>query len=317
MKKLLLLILLVSVILVSGCVQQATPTSASRGLTIRSFDVNPSQVQANEPVLIDVAVDNVGGTTATNAQLDFYGVQDQWRDSTGNTVTSTLTRALGTMTPPEPSRNVPGQTKLVQLELRPPELPQGITTALPLEARVTYDYKTSGFINMPAVSEDEYRRMQINKEVADTATVVNSAGPLAMSMDTQYIPIRVDTTSTDDTVWPLKIILTNVGDGFPITQEDDVAIRGAGGKLQGTIQLLGPAEFAECLGATSGKSVDLDNSDITLRLRSSGSVPIACSIKLDPSTFDTNHPKDTVKLIFDISYRYYVSSKASVMVTGR
>jgi len=306
------------VIFIAGCVSnQPVSVDQNRGLTITSFEANPTQVNDGELVLFEVEVANIGGTTARNAQIDFFGIEDQWRTSFGNPVDSTRTKLLRTLRPPEPARNVPGDTQLVQDELMPPDIPQGVTPTLTVEARVSYDYNTSGFIDIPALSEEEARRKEINKQPVSAPTVVNSAGPIHMSMDTKFSPIRVDTTGNDDTIWSLRITFTNVGDGFPITTEDDARFRGAGGKLSGTIQLLGPgAEFSDCLGVTSGTEINLDDADITLRIRQSKTASLACTIRIDRTEWG-DRPEDSIKLIFNLFYRYYVSSRASVTVIGR
>ncbi len=318
MKKLLLLIIFA--VFISGCIgSQPINVDANRGLTILGFSANPTDVISGETVLFDVEVANVGGTTASNAQVDLFNVEDQWRDENQNPIDSTLTKELGTLRPPEPTRNVPGQERLVQYALMTPGIPQGVSPTLRVEARVTYDYNTSGFIDIPAISEDEFRRKGMLKETVSPPTVINSAGPIHMAMDPKFSPVRVDTTNVGEDVqtWPLRIILTNVGDGFPITPEDPPAILGAGGKITGTMQILGPgAEFSDCLGVTSGTTIDLDSADVVVKLRKDGSVPIACTISIDKNTWN-NRPEDSVKLIFNLFYRYYVSATASVRVTGR
>ena len=106
MKKYLFLTLLV--IVAAGCVGNKSATvDASNGLVINSFSVNPGQVFDNDPggVLLEVEVENVGGTDAHNVQMDLLGVEGQWRDAQGNILTDTLTKDLGTMRRPIPERN--------------------------------------------------------------------------------------------------------------------------------------------------------------------------------------------------------------------
>jgi hypothetical protein len=139
-----------------------------------------------------------------------------------------------------------------------------------------------------------------------------------MEMDPKYAPIRVDNTNEEEdvTIWPVRIIIRNVGDGFPITAEDDERIRGAGGRITGTIDLLGPAEFEDCLGDSGGKHIDLDSTDIALRIREDNSVPITCNVRIDKDEWN-NRPIDSIKLDFQLFYRYYVGKTASVTVVGR
>jgi len=318
MKKYLILLIL-AVVVVAGCTGKQVSQDVNSGLTINSFTATEPQTTSGDMVLFDMEVDNIGGTTARNAQVDLFGVEGQWRDSFGNLIQDTQTKQLGTLRPPFPLRNIPGDMKLVQWQLMTPNIPQGIAPNKQVEARVTYDYNTSGHFTIGAMSEDEYRRQQINnQQITFTPEIVNSEGPLHLTIsDTFLKPIIVDTTSPDAfETHPFQFVLTNVGGGFPITPEDDSRIRGAGGKLEGTIDVFGPGvSFDDCLGATSGTHVDLDDSEILVRVRDNNQVPIACSIKIDKSQWG-NRPEDSVEFVFNIFYRYYNYKTVTVNVVG-
>ncbi|MEK6887319.1 MAG: hypothetical protein AABX14_00045 [Candidatus Aenigmatarchaeota archaeon] len=325
MNKIIIPVLLVAVILASGCTNTREVTSdSSRGVTINSFTASPVQAYKGEPVIFDLEIENIGGTTAMNVQADVFGVQGQWKDSLGNAIDSTLPK-WGTLTlrPPFPSRNIPGEFRIANWQVITPEIPQGITTSLPITARVTYDYNTSGHLTVKLVSMDEYRRKQsLGEQVTNAFEIVNSNGPLKMSIPERYqAPIIVDTsTSNQLETYPFRIQIDNVGDGYPITPEDDGVIRGAGGRLQGTIDLLGPGvEFDDCLGARSGTHLDLNNADILVRLREigKGSLPLACNIKISKAVFGPTHTEDTLQFIFNIRYRYYVKQTVNVQVIGQ
>ncbi|MBI4170544.1 MAG: hypothetical protein HY514_02535, partial [Candidatus Aenigmarchaeota archaeon] len=58
-----------------------------------------------------------------------------------------------------------------------------------------------------------------------------------------------------------------------------------------------------------------DNAEITVRLRETNRVPVACSIKIDKTTWG-NRPEDTVQFVFNIFYRYYVPQTVVVNVIG-
>src|SRR3989344_677978 len=95
MKKapLTVVLLIASVILISGCVnQRAVNVGENRGVTINSFTASPLQAYTGERVLFDLEIENIGGTTAKNVQADVFGVEGQWRDSLNNPVDSTLTK---------------------------------------------------------------------------------------------------------------------------------------------------------------------------------------------------------------------------------
>ncbi len=313
------LIAMLAVVFIAGCTGRPARQDPLRGITINSFTATDSQVRSGEFVLFDLEIENIGGTTARNVQVDLFGVEGQWRDSFGNLIQDTQTRQLGTMRAPLPERNIPGDLKTKQWQLQTPKIPQGISPNLQVEARVTYDYNTSGHLAVGAMSEDEFRRKQINNQQPSfVVESVNSQGPLRLEVSDKFTrPLIVDTTSDETfSIHPFRFDFINVGDGFPITPEDDGRIRGAGGKLSGTIEVFGPGvSFDDCLGVRSGNIINLDDSEITVRLRENNRVPIACSIKIDKGQWG-NRPEDTVQFVFNIFYRYFVPQTVSVNVIG-
>lgn len=317
------LILLLVIVLVSGCVdQRSVKVGENRGVTINSFTASPLQVFTGERVLFDVEIENIGGTTARNVQADLFGVEGQWKDSLGNLIDSTMTKfGQLTLKPPVPARNIPGDFRITQWELTTPDIPQGVTANLPIEARVTYDYNTSGHLGVKLVSQDEFRRKQLlGEQITNAFEIVNSNGPLKLSIPERYqTPIIIDTENPAQfETYPFRIQIDNVGDGFPITPEDDGRIRGLGGRLQGTIDIFGPGvEFEDCLGIRGGRHIDLDDADILVRLRQigRGSLPIACNIKVDKTVW-SNRAEDTLQFVFNIRYRYYVFETINIQVVG-
>ena len=93
---------------------------------------------------------------------------------------------------------------------------------------------------------------------------------------------------------------------------------GAGGRLTGTIELFGPAgiEFDNCLGTIGGNSINLDTTQIPLQLRESGTVPIACTLKVNKAVWG-DRPIDTIQLVFNIFYTYYTYARVNVQVVGQ
>jgi len=321
MNKMYIILVVVALFLVAGCTNQPIKTDANNGIAISTFVASPVSARAGELVLFDLELMNVGGTTAKNVQVALFGVEDQWRDSTGNLLTSTLAKDIGTLKPPVSDRNIPGDFKMAQWDIMTPNIPQGISPSLGVEAWVSYDYNTSGHLVVKAIRDDEWRRKNLQGEtIANPVEIINSNGPLKLSIPANYQnAIIVDTTTGEDYITqPFRIEFQNVGDGYPITTEDDNTIRGAGGRLRGTIDLYGPGvEFADCLGVTSGKHIDLDDAQIPVRLRESsgGLLPVACTIKISKGVWEAR-TEETFQFVFNIFYRYYVKSTAAVTVVG-
>jgi hypothetical protein len=319
MNKSVYLIFLVAV--AAGCIggTQTATVDPSNGLVINSFSATPSQLFDNDPagVLLEIEVENVGGTDARNVMIDVLGVEGQWRDSQGNVLTDTLTKDIGTMRRPIPERNLPGKIVNELFTIRPPDIGQGVSPSISIEGRVTYDYNTSGFIDLLIMSEQKFQESQITGQPLPVpVTVQNSAGPIHMTVPARFVtPLIVDTNVFDDQRQTVRIELVNVGRGFPITPETQAI--GAGGRILGTIELLGPngVEFSDCLNLGGGTLIDLG--DVDLRIRETNSVPIACELSIDPSILSQTRPTERVKLIFNLEYTYFVSAAQAVQVIGR
>lgn len=312
--------LVMLLVFTAGCIggTQTATIDPSNGLVINSFSATPSELRDNDPagVLLEIEIENVGGTDARNVLVDILGVEGQWRDSQGNVLTDTLTKDLGIMRRPIPERDLPGKLVNELFTLRPPDLGQGNTVLIPVDARATFDYNTSGFIDLLIMSDQEFQQRRIRGESVETPVLIqNSAGPIHMTVPPRFnTPIIVDTNVGEAQKQTIRIELTNVGRGFPITEETDVI--GAGGRILGTIELLGPSgvEFSDCLNLGGGTIIDLE--DVDLRIRETNSVPIACEISVDPDILDQSRPTEHIKLIFNLEYRYFVSSRQSVKVIG-
>ncbi len=307
---------LVMIILIAGCIggqEKNVVVTANDGIVINSFTTIPSLTEAisGDTVTFDLEIENTGGTTARNVEVELYGIEGQWRNADGSVIDSTLKKSFGTLKPPLPERNIPGDFRMVQWNLMTPPIAQGLKLPLTITARVTYDYNTSGFLQITAVNENEYERMRIEGKSPDAPIIQNSNGPIKLDVPTadQYRYIVVS-TEEDEFTYPFRIIFTNVGSGFPLSE-------GRGGKITGTIELLGSGvEFDDCFGVSGGKKINLDDSDIPLKLRDSNSVPISCSIKFDSSVWK-DKPMDTVTFVFNLFYRYHVDEKVTITVIGR
>ncbi len=311
MKKSALLIL--AVIFIAGCTGRQVNVDSNNGVSITRFAASPSEDRTGGIVLFDVEMENVGGTTARNVRADLFGVEKQWRNVDGSLVTSTLTKfGTATLKPPNAQRQLPGDFKIAQWQLMTPEIPQGISPSLPVEVRVTFDYNTSGFLIIPAVSDQELEIRRIQNQPIASPEIVNSPGPIKITIPerfSRYVIVDTEDPTPVETI-PLRIEFTNVGDGFPITE-------GEAGKITGTIKIFGPGvEFEDCLGATGGNEVSLDNAEIPTQLRDTQSVPVACNIKIDKAQWG-GRPEDSVSIVFNIFYRYYVRESVKVKVFGR
>ena len=315
MKK--ILFLLVAVILVAGCIgQRPVRLDANRGVTINLFTASPTSTKSGNPVLFELEIENVGGTTAKGVTAELFGVESQWRlASAGNAVVpdTRLEGPFARLRPPSLDKDLPGDFKIIQWELVTPEVPQGVAPEFPVTARVQYDYNTSGFLRILSISNEELKKREIlNQPVGDPVEFLNSQGPIKISIgERNRQPIVVDLDDPEPyEYFPMRIEVTNVGDGFPITGNDF-------GRFTGTIELRGAgATFDTCLGQTGGTFIDLNDAEIPTKLRETKTVALQCDVKIDKAQWGTRG-FDTVTLEFNIFYRYFVDQTVTVKVFGK
>jgi hypothetical protein len=313
-KKIGLALLLIAVIALSGCIQnQPVKTDPNNGLVISSFSVDPTKVDKAGSVLVLMDLENLGGITAGNITLNLYGVDD-W--TTGGAAITPIT--ISDMRPPDPITDSPGdfQTKTIALTA-PSNLPPGVQANYPITARVTFSYHTTGTISIPSYSKTLYKIMKDKGQTIDgSAKVENTYAPIQVALSKGSTPLVVDDTPTGpaSTDYGYLIEFVNVGDGWPISTG---ASGGRVGVLRGTISVSGlGVTLKECFGQTaSGNSVTVSNFDMTT-MRSSGRVPVACTVTLTKGTSWTSTASGNVMFKIDMYYDYYVEKTANVMVWG-
>ncbi len=292
-------LLLLVLVLSSGCVNDGREAKVdpNNGLIINEFSVSPDFVEKGDEIEVYLEVENVGWTTASKVSANLYG----W--SWGGAGT----KNLGILRPPDISNDppTPGDFDAKTWILTAPELPEGTKTTYTLTGRVTYNYKSTGVAQILAYNEDEYnRRREKGEELIGDVVVDNSYGaPIKIGVTGEY-PLKVDLDeSTDEVVY--RIFFNNVGDGVPITDGRD-------GKIKGTIWLQGDAEFADCLGVSGGKRINIEDQ---VTLHRGESVKKACGIKLKKSDWSAI-PEGTISLIFDMNYDYYIEAQATITAVG-
>jgi uncharacterized protein YraI len=285
------LIILLVLILVSGCLQREVKIDKNNGLTINEFSVDPESVISGEEFIVYLEAENVGSTTARNVRADVYGAS--W--------TGDLTK-WGTVTlyPPDIEFNTPGDFKSAEWILKAPYVPEGVEQPYELTGRVTYTYQTSGVVNLKVFSYDEYRRrLQKGEEIPTGISVTNTYAPVKIDMVGDH-PLIV--YETGDQQFDFRLYFRNVGDGVPITD-------GVDGRILGTIEIEGQgAMFSDCMGH-SGKSFVLGPDDIKLRRGSEAKKQ--CTIQV--SSWGSK-PEGTVTIKFELLYQYYIEKSAVVNV---
>jgi hypothetical protein len=129
----------------------------------------------------------------------------------------------------------------------------------------------------------------------------NSEGPLKFNFIRGPAPMVIDPEEGDSIEREFRFEISNVGQGWPIT--DDTV-----GKI-GSVKIELRAPSGISLGKCEGLTTD------TALLRSDGKAPASFTVRIDTSRWKT--PTEG-SLIFNIElkYKYFVDSEVSVSVQG-
>ena len=317
MRKFILPIILL--VIASGCTEnRPIQVDTSNGVIINSFIADPVTAEDGDSVLFTIDLENVGGTTASDVKVVLNGIEGVWRRTStalsGDATESDATLITDkTLKPPYSPENRPGDYIIKTKAFYTPPVPEGINVGFPVTARVEFDYSSTGTISLPAISESLYRaKIKAGETFDSTIPVQNTNAPIQIGLVKGMAPAIIDSTGTGDQEVSFVFDLTNTGDGFPLSGEDV-------GKIEGTLSVAGVgATFKDCAGLTSGKGpYEIPEASLDLlKLRSDGRVPVACTLSIDKTKWESA-TSGNINLILDLSYRYFVESTQTVNVIGR
>ncbi|MFH1631288.1 MAG: hypothetical protein ABIA21_03670, partial [Candidatus Aenigmatarchaeota archaeon] len=243
----MLSLLLIAVLISSGCVDQNTEvrTSSIDGIVITTLGAEPSTLEKEDVVDLTVEIENQGAVDATNVALLFTGIEEQWRTATSpyETINDSLPRYYARLKAPQEDQNIGGDFKSTTIRIKPPgNIPPGQpATPYSLGVMVFYDYKTTGVITAKAYELDYWRN--VLKGVApvgdEIATVHSSDAPVKLELDPDYITRPITVSFEDSPIYErsFKLILSNVGSGYPVQEY---------GKITGKLSTTGAFKFGEC-----------------------------------------------------------------------
>lgn len=328
MKKSLLLIL--ALVFIAGCIgQRSVKVEANNGLKIMEFSADPPVAEFNDNVLFTVGIENVGGTTAKNVDVQLFGLKGIWKELGGKEVeTAGKIFDNDPFDPPLPAQNRPGDLKFFTKTVLPPELLEGVEQDFPVTAHVTFDYSTTGSIIIPTISKSLFRIKTDKGEAVDsTPKISNSDGPLKISLSKGTVPIVVDERRGGHQDATFVIEFLNIGDGFPVT-EKSVTVNGQPRKilgiLTGSITVSGKGVFFDpqdsCLSisrTSSDTKVDFTTANIDLlKLRSDGRLPLSCTLKIDRGQF-TPTTSGIITFSINMNYKYFIEKTINIHVFGK
>jgi len=299
------ILLLASIVVVSGCVVQTTIQSGQNGVFIENFYTDPpgNMIEIGDDLIIHYEIANRGGAIAQNVNTQLLGVP--WVAPE-----NLFQKSVGTIYPPDPIikslggiSSIDFRDKITADKL---PLPAGTSKQYNLKARVEFDYESGAALSLNAYSKTRYDRdLQQGKLSAPVETTI----PVQHTVE--KTPIEITVTGPDKiVVYPdrqtenvYRITFNNLGDGAPIGNEGivtgNIKIQGAGGS------------------ATLTKCIDESTTDqFSVKLRGGKSVQTTCTVKIiDPSKWVTRE-SDTISIFINMKYRYFIEKDFALTITS-
>ncbi len=320
MKKILLLLILIAVVVFSGCTNQppdgqnlACPgAGATDGITITDFSFDYSPVYAGESPGLNLEVQNNGGEVGNLLGVDIFGPEVtpvgknatdlQW--GTSKSLTKTFKTGEGELNPPDVEMSMPGGPWSDVWTLTAPTS-LATDTDYTFNARVRYSYKTTFTAVLTVMSSTYLRSLSAEKRQAlinsgGLSQQCYSGGPLSVTgaAGTHF----VDPKPKDEKTIRFKI--DNVGSGY--TYCDSVVSK------SGCNDTLDPAStmyHVKIGNPKSGGSYFVKGCSQDLILSKGSSVVFSC--KFTAPSF-TN--KMDITFSIPIEYNYYVDAAAPIKV---
>ncbi|MBI5332563.1 MAG: hypothetical protein HZB65_03250 [Candidatus Aenigmarchaeota archaeon] len=350
LKPIILIFAIIGILLVSGCVGQKDISGSASGIVIKNIYTDPQQdmIETGSNLNIYYELENIGGTTARDVKSTIYGMT--WIDEIDrlNKYCIPLEKCNNGLSlyPPDPVTKSSGGIETVafiDIKLKENLLPSGLRKTFPLKIRASYNYETSGTVSLEAYSKKRYNRdIQLGNQALITAessipvqtTIAGTPISVSISGPDKIIVNDAIVGKESKTKYTYHITFTNIGEGYPISHDNDT-ISGSNDEKYLGEGLLRVKEFRiegpgvnvySCLDYDANEfrtALEKSPSELTIKLRGR-SVTKSCTIEIlnkpgqdDQSRITWNNREfNPINLYFDLTYRYFVEKDFSITVTA-
>ena len=298
-----ILMLLVAVLLVSGCVMPFSPSvpGVAEGVRVVAFEPDFPSIYKGEAVDLRLKLKNAGSFEAGNIDLDLSGLEE-W-EVTGPSGSCKRFNLI----PASAEYGTEGEEIACSWNVASPEVPPRLDVTYSTAATVYYDYVSKSVIRLVSLSRSELKRLQETGKSPTYVSTYSGRSPVTLQLSATS-PVIL---SGDSFEFPLKIRVLNQGGGGLCKRE-----KGADGNCMGTgkdafdesklnrVTLHISSENAKVLDCKEGEIVDLWNGRegaVTCRLSADGVSSVPTQIMVEVTAY----------------YRYFTSSETSVRVLPR
>ncbi len=318
---------IMAILLVSGCTN-ITTTTGGKGVSVKEFAPDFSEIYSGEPVTFRLLVKNEGSVDTMGAHAELLGLDEDWcgngENSCGASYGGRLEKLPNepecqyegegfSMLAPDPLKGTSGSSHTCTWSYKAPLLDKGFAITYTPVARVFYPYKSAVTKQITFGSSSELRRIQDSGGTLPTETSASTDSPIQLAIQTSG-PIRF---WEDNVAFPLEITISNAGGGTPCStggtgldsMKDSckAAVSGEDAKNKVTLKVtLDPGMEVmdeECEPLTSGETIPLLK----------GQNAFVCDIVI--SGLSEIASQRTIKA--EAFYEYFTDTQSSIKVTGR
>ncbi|MFH1444891.1 MAG: hypothetical protein ABIF08_00175 [Nanoarchaeota archaeon] len=310
--KLLLILVVFSAVIVSGCVG----LEAGNGVVIKDFYTDFDEVKSGERTDFYVKFKNIGSEQADNVFAELLGLDLAWYSDgtqvgTGEWVGTTFKEKLPnevrcrhtadvhySLIPPNPLFGTEGEEKTCSWSYIAPKVSPGANLMFEPKARIYYGYKTAATAVISLLPREEMIRLQNKGESPPSHIVTKSSAPVDISIGIQPT-IRV---SGNTVTFPLEITINNIGGGITCLAWNKCKIEALDHEWNIVNMKIdyGGMTVSDCQ----------DDMNIPLYKKSN---TIVCSLT---ATLGDAYASQQKTLKIDLTYGYFVDKEISVSVTG-
>ncbi|MCK4808234.1 MAG: hypothetical protein KAS90_01295 [Candidatus Aenigmarchaeota archaeon] len=318
-------IIVVSILLLSGCVDLFPPATGTfgfsgygTGIKVHSFDFSSDKVYSGQPSLLTLEMQNRGAIgIEEDIYVYLYGLsrgENEWFDDLSDIGLSGASMAAGdprvliidSLMAPIKSLDADGESAQITWVLDAPnDLPEGQVFKFSAGTRVCYPYSTTSIAKIEVLDEEEYLSRDRDGTLRKHAIRIDTtAGPLDVVMTTDQPMMLSD--DTDELTLRVKIV--DRGGGTIITQDcSDV--------FEWEDNVLDLFALHDKVSVTlDNKECDLELKELYFRVSGSGpptaDFPVTCNI---PSL---DVPMRILDLKMRFEYNYFIDKSTVISVEG-
>lgn len=305
------LILLTLIVTVSGCADNSSGTdvtvSQTEGVAIEGFSASPSEIFEGQLTTLEIQLRNVGGAEAQDVVARLFN-RGFTGDGTWNiqaddsSVSEAKRKHIETLEAPDPQTDAPSISVPRTWNLEAPDLDVAQQVPYDFFARVFYKYSTTANTEIQVMSNERYNELGVTRS---QPSLENSGGPIQVDVRTQT-PIVFTNTGQDTQPVPIRVVVTNEGEGTPFLQSayDDENYN-VNEQNSGRVEL-------EITAA--GDSVSFDSNNPTVRMVNGEGVK---SFTMNVDRVSSEDIQQTVPITVTANYGYYKDTSTSITVNGR